>query len=208
MIIHALQVIQEELNSYLNSFSPGALDDDVVKLGNIAQLDIVPQSDTDNIKNSVVITLVNIREEKTLKNAPNFRRNDSTMKTEYFNPPVHLNLYLLISANQISYINSLVFLSRIASFFQEKSVFTHLNTLPISNVPEKELMSSFKILMELYSPSFEELNHVWGTLGGKQLPGLMYIARLVEISQRKAPAIGSLVEEVMLNVHGQNATAP
>ncbi|MCC6726111.1 MAG: DUF4255 domain-containing protein [Saprospiraceae bacterium] len=208
MIIHALQVIKEELNSYLNSFSVNAVDDDDVKLGNISQLDLIPQGDADSIKNSVIITLVNIREEKTLKNAPNFRRNDTTMKAEYFNPPIHLNLYLLITANQNSYLNALIFLSRIASFFQEKTVFTHLNTLPVSNVPETEMMPSFKILMELYSPSFEELNHVWGTLGGKQLPGLMYLARVVEVSQRKPPTTGGLVEEIMLNVHGQNAIAP
>lgn len=200
MIIHALQLIRQELNNFLNSFGSNASDE--VHLGNISQLDIPEQGEASSLKNKIVITLVNIKEEKTLKNTPFSRRNDVTLKTEYFNPPVFLNLYLLISASQNSYTNALIFLSRIVSFFQSKNVFTHDNTLPVtpaSAVPATERMAEFKMILDLYAPSFEELNHIWGTLGGRQLPSVMYLVRLVEVKRAEAPVEGSLIEEIQVN---------
>jgi len=35
----------------------------------------------------------------------------------------------------------------------------------------------------LHTPSFEELNHVWGTLGGRQLPSVIYKIQVIEIEQ-------------------------
>lgn len=200
MIIHALQILRKELDEFLNSF--GADDSDQVQLGNIAQLDLPQQGDANNLKDKVVISLVNVREEKTLKNGPFSRRNDTTLKAEYFNPPVFLNLYILISVSQSNYTNALIYLSRIVSFFQEKNVFTQENS--VSNitdveVPQTERMDEFKLILELYCPSFEEQNHIWGTLGGKQLPSVMYLARLVEVKRAVAPRIGGLIEEIQLN---------
>lgn len=202
MIVHALHVLRQELNNFLNSF--GADSNDNVLLGNIAQLDIPEQGEANNLKNRIVISLVNIREEKTLKNGAFSRRNDTTLKTEYFNPPVFLNLYLLISASQNSYTNALIYLSRIVSFFQAKNVFTQENTLPVvstSDVPNTERMDEFKLTLELFSPSFEEMNHIWGTLGGKQLPCVMYVARLVEVKRIVEPVVGSIIEEIKLNAN-------
>jgi hypothetical protein len=184
----------------MNSF--GLENNDEVHLGNIAQLDIPDQGPANNLRNKIVISLVNLREEKTLKNGPFSRRNDTTLRTEYFNPPVFLNLFLLITASQSSYTNALIYLSRIVAFFQAKNVFTHENTTPIvagADVPASELMDEFKLMLELYSPSFEEQNHIWGTLGGKQLPSVMYLARLVEVKRASETPTGGLVEEIVLN---------
>ncbi|MBI5914417.1 MAG: DUF4255 domain-containing protein, partial [Bacteroidetes bacterium] len=200
MFVHALHIIRQELNSFLNSF--GADTNDEVQLGNIAQLDLPEQGEASNLKNKIVVSLINIREEKTLKNGPFSRRNDVTLKTEYFNPPVFLNLYLLISASQNSYTNALIYLSRIVAFFQAKNVFTHENTLPVAPanaVPATERMEEFKIILDMFSPSFEEMNHIWGTLGGKQLPCVMYVARLIEVKRAVEPTVGGLIEEIHLN---------
>ncbi|AEE48490.1 DUF4255 domain-containing protein [Haliscomenobacter hydrossis] len=200
MLIHALQIIRQELNTHLDSF--GKTDDDQVQLGNISQIEIPDQGELSSLKNRIVITLVNVREEKTLKNSPFVRRNDVTLKAEYFNPPVFLNLYLLISASQSSYANSLIFLTRIVTFFQSKNVFTNQNTLPITDdtlVPPTERMEEFKLIMDLFSPSFEEWNHIWGTLGGKQLPALLYVARLVEVKAATVDKYGGLIQEIDMN---------
>ncbi len=188
------------MNSFLNTFGDDPSDD--VHLGNISQLDLPEQGEASTLKNKVIISLLNIREEKTLKNGPFSRRNDTTLKTEYFSPPVFLNLYLLISAGQNSYVNALIFLSRIVSFFQAKNVFTHENTTPItsaSEVPVTERMDEFKIILDLHSPSFEELNHIWGTLGGKQLPSVMYVARLIEVKRFVEPETRGVIEEIEIN---------
>lgn len=200
MIIHALQIIRKELDDFLNTF--GADNSDQVQLGNIAQIDLPQQGEASNLKNKVVITLVGTREEKTLKNGPYSRRNDSTLQTEYFNQPVFLNLFLLISVSQNSYNNALIYLSRVVSFFQAKNIFTQENTVPINSnieVPPTERMDEFKLILELYNPSFEEQNHIWGTLGGKQLPSVMYLARLVEIKRAVPPITGGLIQELQLN---------
>lgn len=200
MIIHALHVLRQELNVFLNSF--GQENNDEVHLGNIAQLDIPDQGPANNLRNKIVISLVNLREEKSLKNGPFSRRNDTTLRTEYFNPPVYLNLYLLITASQSSYNNALIYLSRIVAFFQAKNVFTNENSATINagaDVPATELMDEFKLILELYSPSFEEQNHIWGTLGGKQLPAVMYIARLIEVKRAVEPPTGGIIEEITLN---------
>lgn len=204
MIVHALQIIVNELGEFLKPIA--GPDGKAVVLGNVAPLDKMHGEQPGEDVNKVLITLINIREEKTLKNGPFHRRNDATLKTEYFNPSVFFNLYILVSATQTIYANALIYLSRIASFFQGKNVFTHLNTLEVGNeVPENDRMDEFKIILDLYSPSFEELNHIWGTLGGKQVPSLVYCVRLVEVVPRKVDGTGGLVEEVLLNVHNANA---
>lgn len=204
MLIHALQIIRQELNNYLDSF--GETDDDQVQLGNISQIEIPEQGELNSLKNRIVISLINVREEKTLKNSPFVRRNDVTLKAEYFNPPVFLNLYLLVSSSQNNYVNSLIFLSRISTFFQAKNVFTHQNTAPRADetlVPPTEKMEEFKLIIDMFSPSFEELNHIWGTLGGKQLPALLYVARLVEVKAAKVDSYGGLVQEIAMNVRNK-----
>jgi len=205
MIVHAMQILRKELEAFLKPLD--ADDDRVVELANVAPLDKLQAETHGNDADKVVLTLINIREEKTLKNGPFHRRNDATLQTEYFNPHVFLNLYILVSANQTKYTNALIYLSRIASFFQGKNVFTHLNSLPVTDteVPETDRMDSFKLILDLYSPSFEELNHIWGTLGGKQVPSLVYCLRLVEVQPRKLEGTGGLVEEIKLNAHGSAA---
>jgi hypothetical protein len=202
MIIHALQILRNELDAFLKPIE--ANDDTVVELGNVAPLDKMQGELHGNDADKVLITLIGIREEKTLKNGPFHRRNDTTLQTEYFNPHIFLNLYVLISATQTKYKNALIYLSRIASFFQGKNVFTHLNSLPVNgDVPEGDRMETFKLILDLYSPSFEELNHIWGTLGGKQVPSLVYCLRLVEVNQGRVDSIGGLVEEIQLGARGK-----
>jgi Pvc16 N-terminal domain len=205
MIVHALQILRKELDMALRATVQGG-GSEVVALDNIAQQDKSQGENSSSDFNKVVITLINIREEKTMKNGPYSRRNDATLRTEYFNPAVFLNLYLLISANQTIYNNALVYLSRVAAFFQSKNVFTHLNSSAVSDtdVAGAEQMESFKMIIDLYSPSFEELNHIWGTLGGKQVPCLVYVLRMLEVTPSRVEPAGAVVGEVLVNVHDKN----
>jgi len=45
------------------------------------------------------------------------------------------------------------------------------------------VLDYFKFNLELYTLSLEELNYVWGTLGGRQLPSVIYKIQLIEIEQ-------------------------
>jgi len=189
MIYEALQIISEQLNLYLSS--EGLIN--LVKLENIALLQ--PSADnSEKVDGKVVLTLINLDEEKTLKNLPNYKVINK-QSTEYKNPPIHLNLYLLISANCNTYVNSLRSISKTIEFFQGKSIFTSENT--IYTVKEDfDVLNNFKLIVNLHTPTFEELNHIWGTLGGRQLPSAIYQIQMIEIDKKELSGSGSVILEI------------
>lgn len=189
MIYEALQIISEQLDNYLSAEGLSNL----VKLENIALIETTAEN-SDKVNGKLVLTLINIDEEKTLKNLPNFTVINK-QSTEYRNPPIHLNLYLLISANCNTYVNSLRSISKTIEFFQGKSTFTSENTT-YTTKEDFDTLSSFKLIVNLYTPSFEELNHIWGTLGGRQLPSVIYQIQMVEIDRKVLTATGPVILEV------------
>ena len=189
MIYEALQIISEQLDNYLSAAGLNNL----VALENIALIETSAEN-SDKLTNKVVLTLINLEEEPTLKNQLHYKVIDK-LTTEYRNPPVHLNLFLLISANCNTYTNSLRSISKTIEFFQGKKTFTSENT--VYEVKEDfDLLESFKLIIELYTPSFEQLNHVWGTLGGRQLPSVIYKIQLVEIDQKLLKGTEKVILEI------------
>jgi hypothetical protein len=176
MIYEALQIISEQLENYLSSQGLSNL----VKLENIAILESASENAA-NVNGKVVLTLLNLEEDSTQKNLPNFKVRNGI--TEYKNPPVHLNLYLLISANCDTYDKSLRCISKTIQFFQGKKVFTSTNTVYNRTNVAFDVFDQFKFNLELYTLSLEQLNYVWGTLGGRQLPSVIYKIQLIEIEQ-------------------------
>ena len=55
-----------------------------------------------------------------------------------------------------------------------------------TNAPTNPLdqLESFKLIFDLYSPTLEEVNHLWGTLGGRQYPFVLYVLRMLELKFR------------------------
>ncbi|MCB0563679.1 MAG: DUF4255 domain-containing protein [Phaeodactylibacter sp.] len=176
MIDAALNYIRDELEKYLFRFDELNLvpNKPKVVLGNISQLEAQssdgnPQNDLDE---KVVMTLINVEEEFTLKNGPTFTpAKDGGFR---HNPPVNLNLYLLFTITESTYTNAMAFLTKVISFFQARQVFDHENSPGLHDKIEK-------LLVELYNLNFENLNHLWGVLGGKELPFVLYKIRLVTI---------------------------
>lgn len=194
MIQHALSILQKELNNFLDGLGGPDIGDAVV-LTNIALANGGEGDDAQAAK-GLVMTLVNIREEKTLKNAP-FSRRISDEQVVYFNAPVFLNLYVLISACHTNYQTALAHLSRVIRFFQSKNVFTPENSVAVPIVNPFDRMESFKMILELHSSSLEEQNQLWGMLGSKQYPSVMYMVRLLEL-KLTADTVADTVREVEL----------
>ncbi len=190
MIYHSLIFLAEQLNSYLKTTDGNAgLASDFTKLKNVAHLT------DDEVKNldNVLITLVNISEEFTMKNNPNFAKQGE--QVNYRNAPLNLNLYVLFSVcNTSSYEKSLIFLSHIISFFQGKNTFTKQNS-PTT----KDDMGDFRLILDIYSPTFEQANYLWSTLGGKQLPYVMYRVRLVEIFRDNVTESRGVIKQIEFN---------
>jgi hypothetical protein len=203
MFSHALTIVINELDTHLVAeygASPGS-----VTLGNISEGVGNTGGNNGAIPRDVLaLSMVNIREEKTLKNLSNQVRNDSTLRVTYENPSVFLNLHILIIASHSKYDNALLMLSRAIRFFQFRNIFDHVSVAPSSltkNAPANELdqLEVFKLIFDLYSPTMEEVNHLWGTLGGKQYPFVLYTLRLLELKFKAIQAEAGLITEVVDN---------
>lgn len=197
MIAHALDIIKKELQVNLDLYanSNGGFK---VELSNVASY--TPANGAEAI--DILITLVNLKEEKTLKNLPNYVRDDVHMKVMYENPPTFLNMVLLFSVVKPTYSLAINGLSRLIRFFQYKNVFTQETVLPASLAftPADDQLEQFKFIFDLHSPSMEEVNHLWGTLGGKQYPFVVYTVRMLDLKFRKVPARES---EPILEIESQ-----
>lgn len=198
MIHDALRLIREELQDYINANTVSGEPNTEVILRNIGML----ESDSADLDDRLVITLVNIEEERTLKNIPSFQKNSNSNTVTYQNAPVHLNLYVLFSANFVSgsepYERALMVLSHVIRFFQMKNVFTIQTSTDNSflNSVFDPGKNQIRIILNLYSMTFEQLNHLWGSLGGKQVPSAMYRCWLVELQDDKLSKSGALIEEI------------
>lgn len=206
MISHALTIVTNELENHLANAYQLAPSSSQVKLGNIAEGFGNGTVATGVPRDVLCLSLVNIKEEKTLKNLPNQVRNHAKLTVVYENPPVFLNCQILVVATHNHYTNALLMLSRAIRFFQFKNVFTQDNVAPSSlttNAPSNTLdqLETFKLIFDLYSPSMEEVNHLWGTLGGKQYPFVLYTLRLMELQFKAAQSESGLLTEVVSNFY-------
>ena len=50
--------------------------------------------------------------------------------------------------------------------------------------------------MELYTMNFEQVNHLWSTLGGKYLPSVLYKMKMIVISDEANQVGGGLITEI------------
>jgi hypothetical protein len=199
MISHALSIVINEVNHYMSD-NYGSSTNNQAGLGNISEG--LGGGDGRVHRDILNFSLVNIKEEKTLKNLSGYIKNNSTLITEYANPAVYLNFLILVTATHSSYTNALLALSRLILFFQQKNVFTQDNVSPASittNAPSNPLdrLETFKLIFDLYSPTMEEVNHLWGTLGGKQYPFILYVLRMMELKFLAVQGQGKLITEVV-----------
>ena len=209
MISHALTIVMNELNKHLadayQATSPQ------VRLGNLAE-GFGAESGNNGMRETLHLSVVNFKEEKALKNIPAYVRNDTTLRVTYENPPVFLNLLVLLSATHANYTNALVILSRAIRFFQSKHVFTQDAVALASittNAPMNALdqLEEFKLIFDLYSPTMEEVNHLWGTLGGKQYPFVLYVLRMLDLKFKAVQSESGLITEVTTDVVHKQAVA-
>lgn len=202
MIHEALGLIRRELVTYLSSHGYTTAED-IVVIENIGLFDSATSGV--NLDDKIVFTLVNIEEEATLKNTA-FIKKEFGNPALYENPPVFLNLYLLITAcnkstDNNSYTDALERLSLVIAFFQSKNLFTTGSSVSgsIGSFTSEDILA-LTIRHEMYTLSFEQVNHLWGTLGGKQMPFVMYKLRLIAITERKVVREVPLIEEIETNL--------
>jgi hypothetical protein len=189
MIDVALQFLRDEVSAFFLS-SIGA---------SAAEVNLSSVLDTQGkyaIKNdSIGVSIINIEEERTVKThlPQHVYLNGQHVISE---PELKLNLYILFSANFGLYDQALKYLSFILRYFQTHPSFTQ-DEFPALD-PRIE-----KLVLELQSPSFEQWNQIWSYHGGKQLPSVLYKARLVVIEPAAPSAVRPPVTKISATL--QNA---
>jgi len=173
MLYEVFEILKDEVSNYLELKTN---DSNLVVLDNVSNYN---NPNVNRMDNKVVLSLLNIDEEVSLKNNPNVKIKNG--ETIYKNSPVHLNIFALFSANRSTYTNSLTNISYIIEFFQSKKIFNQLNTPLNPAIPALANIKEFRFLAELYTPTFEQLNSIWNTLGGKALPAVLYKISVVKI---------------------------
>lgn len=177
MIFEALKLIRTELNSTgLSS-----------ELGNIAELISGPGGLSANTNADVIITLVNIEENRLSRDPRNYQQNGTNVLLK--NPAIHLYLTLLFtSIRSDAYEIALKNLQKIILFFQGKSVFDHVNTPGLDPGIEK-------LILDMVSINLEALNQLWSILGSRYQPSVIYKMRMITIdSVTEQP--GSVIREI------------
>lgn len=189
MLFETVQIIEEQVNSY---FEECGLTKSVVA-ENVGILETSSDNIT-RIEDKVALTLLNLGEEATLKNFPNHVNQGA--KVIYKNNIINLNLYILFSANRSTYLKSLNDISKIIEFFQGKRLFTQANTVYDRNNTSMANIENFRFTVELYTPTFEEMNFIWGTLGGRQLPSALYKVSMIQVERNILHGEGQLISKI------------
>lgn len=192
MIHPTLKFLAEQLNLYINQVKKAGdgIASPVAILQNIVRLDEEALKSTNNL----LMSLVNFSEEATMKNNPShsIQKNDTI---EYKNPPVNLNLFILITSCMSNYENALIYLSHVITFFQGKYTFSLKN----SSTQVEGLPDDFRIILDLYTLSFEQINYLWSTLGGKQHPFVCYKVRLLQIEKPSTTESRGIIKQIRID---------
>jgi hypothetical protein len=186
MISETLSFLAATLSEYLVLKKPGTTSPAAV-IGNVAK---VLDPDSNAMKGKVVVTLVNMEEDRVARQTEGYVKTPTA--TQYKQPPLLLNLYVLISVNRDEdYKEALASLGYIVQFFQFQKTFTPLSHPALDSRIEK-------LMVDLYTINFEQVNHLWSTLGGKHLPSVLYKVRQLTIDENAVIGESGLITEIVL----------
>lgn len=142
-------------------------------LGNISQYD------GNGGVGKIMMSLVNIEQDTPLRNNAAYTYvSESQIKRH--NPKVVLNLYVLFTAIEGDDRSAeLDYITYVIGSLQKKNVFLQPDFADVYAGEPAPIVQTEKVIFDLYSMTFEQLNHLWGILGGKYLPSVVYKVRLV-----------------------------
>ena len=175
MIHLALQALVGELNAYLKRVFSLPDSQSLVLLTALVAPDGSALADT---LNKLCLTLVGLEQETTVRNGPTGRVHEGPHGPEHTraNPAVRLNLRVVLAANFGDYAEALKFLSAALAFFQRKNVLTHQNSPGLA--PQLD-----RVIVELETVETQEWSYLWGMLGSKCLPAVLYKVRMLTLQE-------------------------
>ena len=181
-----LRAVRHYLSEGLGGFSP---DHRRVVLGNIALADgttgggSAGNGQPEGLAEATVLTVVRLIEDPSRKNQASFRFRDPTDRSQGYlpeNPPVRLDLEVLITANFQIYGDALDILSRVIAIFQLRRVFGAGD--PWWPADSQGDFDQERFTASLIPLDFEKQNHLWSSLGGRQRPAVLYRLQTADVA--------------------------
>ncbi|QRX82511.1 DUF4255 domain-containing protein [Glaciimonas sp. PAMC28666] len=169
MIEKTLTFIAAELNNFLGARYPSN-----EALSIVSGLINPDGSTPPGIDNRIVFSLVNIEREPAVAGAGVVPRSDGGYALQQ--APLHLNLYVLLTASFADYTQALQLLSMALGYFQSRTYFDAQS----SPAFPRELD---RLQLELVSLSIHEMNNLFSLLGSKYQPSALYKVRMLTIQE-------------------------
>ncbi|HVV53931.1 MAG TPA: DUF4255 domain-containing protein [Mucilaginibacter sp.] len=189
MINETFKFLAEEINKYLSQ-KLGVTTDQRLVWGNVGKALDNDSSGQNALSGKAIMSLINVEEDRVAMQQENYIKSPTGIT--YKNPPVYLNLYVLFAVNRADYGDSLKYLALIIQFFQSQNVFTPLSNPSLDNRIQK-------LICDLFSVNFEQLNQIWSVLGGKYLPSVLYKIRQITIDEDAIDYEAGFIKEIDLN---------
>lgn len=189
LIYDTLLLVSEEINTFLDPGNPQK----PLMLGNISMFNDGDEF-TASLKDKLIVSLVNIEEDRIAKTPDHFRRQGD--KTVYRNPPLHFNITLIFSATH-SYEKALPLIEGIIRFFQVKYVFDPSNTPGLDAEVDK-------VVFDLVSLNLEQMHQLWTSLGGKYIPSVIFKMRMMTIDEMITKSVAPAIVEIVIDDKQKN----
>ena len=182
MLRTAMEFLSGELGAYIARKDPAMFQNEIAVLASSLMRTDGTFAITGNQGGEtfrIVMTLVNLEEDRIAESQQYYQKiND---KVQFFNPPVNLNAYVLLSSMADNYLSELRLLSYIITFFQANPVFDEERFPHLNNrvEPEKPWLKIGKLITSLHPITFEQQNNLWAAIGAKYMPSVLYKIRTI-----------------------------
>ena len=178
MIDLALGLVTRRLNAHLAGRY--GVQDDLVALSPLSDAEGKPAV---NARNRLVIFLTNIAHDVTTR-APNLRSGGQIVQAS----PLHLDIYFMLASayEADTYEEGLKLMSAALMYFQASPIITP------QSAPEMP-QGLQQLSIEISNLQAEEIGQLWGNLGGRYVPSVMFKMRSVIIDANAMTAVVPLI---------------
>lgn len=172
MIIDALQFLSTQFNNTTPVNGPK------VELGNIARYN---DGDEFNklLDEKVLLSVINVEEDTVVRQVEHFKKEDN--KILFKNPPIYLNLTVMLAATHKDYTSALIALESIVLFFQQNPYYAADRSAALATYNSLNHVNIEKITFEMVNLGLEQLHQLWSGLGGHYMPSVIYKMRMLQL---------------------------
>lgn len=178
MIDLTLKLISDRLNAHLSALF--SVSEELVAVGPLSDAEGKPTAES---RNRLTLFVTNIAQDSVPRGAGGRGPLSGGQ-----NPPIHLDIYFMLASGHDPeiYAEGLKLISAALMYFQANPVLTP------RNAPEMPAGLS-QISIEISNLKSEEIGQLWGNLGGRYVPSVMFKVRSVMIDAGAVSSVTPLV---------------